>query len=307
MQRYKYKYSPVPNLVSIIIPTHNRAYLLPETLASFENQDYDDIEIIIVDDRSTDNTKEIVEALSKTSSHTIHYINSDGVGANHARNIGMLNSKGEYIQFFDSDDIAAPNFISCRIDTLRKHHCDFCTCNFKYFEGQTSNIVGYKTIDGIEHTVTSHLNSYSLPTQCFLFRRTCLEAIGFWHEKVRRLQDMCYYQRLFKHNKQGIWMDTFLFYLRRHEHNITHMEPRDTFIYSWSTICKEWRDRGMINDVRVLCIHKIWNAMAELRIGRKHKKYVKNIVSTFIQFPYLFSWYIIKVKILHKTNLVYGL
>lgn len=210
MEEYIYKYDPVPGLVSVIIPMHNRANLITETLDSFENQLYDNIELIIVDDHSTDNTKEIVEEISKRSRFEIYYIPSDGNGGCHARNIGLINSRGEYIQFFDDDDLVNPDFFTKRVESLLKGY-DFATCNFSYFKGDPTNIVGMKRIDNIPHKVMDHLKFSSLPTPCFLFKRTALKKIGFWNESIKRLQDMAYYHRLFMHNLNGDWRNECLF------------------------------------------------------------------------------------------------
>lgn len=97
----------MPSLVSIIIPTYNRAHLLGETLNSVMAQTYRNWECIVVDDGSTDHTNELLEFYNKKDSRIQyhHRPKSYPKGANPFRNYGFKLSHGEYVQWFDSDDI----------------------------------------------------------------------------------------------------------------------------------------------------------------------------------------------------------
>lgn len=88
---------------SIIIPTFNRAHLIKETILSVQNQTFTDWECIVIDDGSTDNTKEVIKELTKIDKR-IRYIYQENAERSAARNNGISNAKGEYICFLDSDD-----------------------------------------------------------------------------------------------------------------------------------------------------------------------------------------------------------
>lgn len=90
---------------SIIIPTFNRAFSIGKTVQSVTQQSFTEIEIIIVDDGSTDNTREVVEELGIQNIRYFTIVNSER-GA--ARNVGLRRAKGAYINFFDSDDLFLP-------------------------------------------------------------------------------------------------------------------------------------------------------------------------------------------------------
>lgn len=94
---------------SVIIPTFNRAELIVRTLKSVLKQDYQHFEVLLIDDGSTDNTKEIVEQLNNKK---IHYIYKQNEERGKARNTGIDLTKGEYVTFLDSDDIIYPNHLS---------------------------------------------------------------------------------------------------------------------------------------------------------------------------------------------------
>ena len=90
--------------VSIIIPSFNRARFLPETLRSVLGQSVADLECIVVDDGSSDGTKELVAGFSARDSR-VRYLQQVNKGPSAARNFGLEESRGRYIQFLDSDDV----------------------------------------------------------------------------------------------------------------------------------------------------------------------------------------------------------
>ena len=105
-------------LVSIIIPAYNAAPFLVETIQSLCNQTYAHWEAIIVNDGSTDNTATICESFIDKRVSTIHQSNT---GVATARNNGMALAKGDYIVFFDADDLMAPDFLQARIQVLEEN------------------------------------------------------------------------------------------------------------------------------------------------------------------------------------------
>jgi glycosyltransferase involved in cell wall biosynthesis len=91
--------------VSVIIPTFNRAKFIPSAVESVINQQYDNTEIIIVDDNSTDNTQAIVQSLQDKYPYIIYCHNERTKGPSGARNTGILKATGDYLSFLDSDDV----------------------------------------------------------------------------------------------------------------------------------------------------------------------------------------------------------
>lgn len=98
--------------VSIILPTYNRAAFLSEAFESIRNQQFADWELIVVDDGSTDNTRELVAGLTRSISQPVHYIYQENQGAYGARNAGLDHAKGKYVAFYDSDDIWLPHHLA---------------------------------------------------------------------------------------------------------------------------------------------------------------------------------------------------
>lgn len=120
-------------LVSVIIPTYNRAKYLERAITSAQNQIYKNIEIIVIDDGSTDNTAEIIKQYNNVQ----YYYKENGRQAS-ARNAGLKIAKGEFICTLDSDDYWHPNFLSESIDQLLKHNLDFVFAN-SFKESEITN------------------------------------------------------------------------------------------------------------------------------------------------------------------------
>jgi|SRR6267378_4283950 len=105
----------VEGLVSVIIPTYNRAQLCKEAVESALSQTYHDIEVIVVDDGSTDSTREVVSHLDSR----VRYLSQKNSGVSAARNLGMQSARGEFIAFLDSDDTWLPWKLQLQVNVLR--------------------------------------------------------------------------------------------------------------------------------------------------------------------------------------------
>ena len=126
----------VSPLVSIVVPNFNYARFLPECLESLLSQSYQNLEIIVVDDGSTDNSVEVL----KRYSARIKYFVLENNGVNHARNFGLRASGGEYVAFCDSDDWWEPNKIELQLQLLSANQdlsLVYCGINIIDFENST--------------------------------------------------------------------------------------------------------------------------------------------------------------------------
>jgi glycosyltransferase involved in cell wall biosynthesis len=104
---------------SIVIPTYNRANLIVKTIASLQHQNYDHYEMIIVDDGSTDNTADVVQPFL---GYKIRYVKKENSERGASRNFGAKLAQGDYVNFFDSDDIALPNHLSEAARLIASHN-----------------------------------------------------------------------------------------------------------------------------------------------------------------------------------------
>ncbi|PWS29207.1 glycosyltransferase family 2 protein [Pedobacter yonginense] len=113
------------NLVTVIIATYNRADKLPDAIESVLNQTYQFVQILVIDDGSTDNT---VEILKKYPSIEYHYKENGGQAS--ARNVGFKYAKGSIIATLDSDDIWYPDFLTRSVEKLESENLDFVFTNW---------------------------------------------------------------------------------------------------------------------------------------------------------------------------------
>ena len=123
-------------IVSVIVPAYNGEKHLAATLESIINQDYKNLEIIFVNDASTDNTLNIAENILKNSGRIYKIINHEkNSGVSVSRNDGLNIAQGEYIWFCDSDDLADKSFVSIMYTKAESENADIVFCNFVlYFE-----------------------------------------------------------------------------------------------------------------------------------------------------------------------------
>ena len=104
------------SLVSVIMPTFNKAQYLELTLTGFTLQTYTDFEIILVDDGSTDHTRQVAESFS--ANMNVKYIYQDNAGRSNARNRALDKANGEILVFNDDDRIPVPEFLQAHVDRL---------------------------------------------------------------------------------------------------------------------------------------------------------------------------------------------
>lgn len=145
------------DLVSIIIPNFNSELTIAETIKSVKSQTYSEWELLIVDDGSTDNCKEVIKPFISPQIHYIQRPNNVRKGGNACRNLGIMSAQGKYLIFLDSDDLLAPYCLQQRIDYMKQHDdLDFAVFNM------------YSFSDNIEvHKLHSHLNAKN-PLKHFL-------------------------------------------------------------------------------------------------------------------------------------------
>ena len=178
--------------VSIIIPSFNRASLIGETLESVIKQTYQNWECIVIDDGSTDYTGELLEFYSKKDSRfKIYYRpNNRPNGASSCRNYGFEKSKGDYIQFLDSDDNISNDKLSNQIKLLENNSLNsIATCKWGTFNSKIDNAViheNLKAYNNFENPL-DFINAMGesicyFPIHSYLIRRKIIKKAGNWNE-----------------------------------------------------------------------------------------------------------------------------
>lgn len=121
---------PFPTLVSIITPAFNSEKFIAETIISIQSQTYQNWEMIIVDDSSTDKTAEIISSFQEKDSRIKYIYNSTNKGSAVSRNIALQNAKGKWIAFIDSDDLWHQNKLEKQIEFMMRNNYHFSYTNY---------------------------------------------------------------------------------------------------------------------------------------------------------------------------------
>ena len=214
------------SLISIIIPTYNHGYLLGEALDSVLSQTYSNWECIIVDDGSTDDTKEIV----------FRYINKDirfryaliqKAGPSSARNVGLKMAKGDFIQFLDADDLISKNKFEVQLGLFHEKKSDVIVCRMiyllllieNYFDDNMSSKVPALTLNGfiyswdIDFVIAIHS---PLISHDFI-KRNKLK----FREEIKAKVDWVFWIELALNNATFYFHPDKLAHYRRHSSNMT--------------------------------------------------------------------------------------
>lgn len=231
--------------VSVIIPTYNRAKFIPNAIKSVIDQKYDNIEIIIVDDGSNDNTEEVVNSFQKNYSNIFYCHNERSKGPSGARNTGIIKSSGEYIAFLDSDDVWLNGQLKKRLDILNKYpEIDVIFGNFicvDFFSG--NEIFNFFDQKKILHTLSSikiskgikilndnlfmgliQENFFHLGST--IVRKSKLDNI-LMDESIMFSEDRDFGIKLYKANATFAFCEDPVFILYKHDSNLYNTENRD--------------------------------------------------------------------------------
>lgn len=195
-------------LVSVIIPTYNRAGLIGQAIENMFEQTYPNLEVIIVDDGSTDNTKEVLTSYGSK----IRWISQQNAGPSAARNRGLAMAAGEIIAFQDSDDTWHPSKIARQVSLLERagNSVVCCICNTDIQSPGGKVITSFdnapiRTIyeEGLWTNVAEVLTTrFVLFNQAAAIRKEVLNRIGGFDESLRYLEDSEFPLRL---SLEGPW------------------------------------------------------------------------------------------------------
>lgn len=176
-------------IVTVVLPTHNRARLVVEAIASVRAQTFQDWELIVVDDGSTDGTTGLVRRCAGQDSRIRHvFQRHEGLPA--ARNAGLRVASGEWIAFLDDDDRWKPTKLERQVEHLRRHPEAggvFVLAHPIDAEGRPLNgVMG----DGVQPCLTTLIQQEAiwLPSQTML-RRECLRRVGLFDQRLRHGSD----------------------------------------------------------------------------------------------------------------------
>lgn len=217
--------------ISIIIPAHNSELFLRNCMDSVIKQSYKNLEIIIIDNGSTDNTWQICEEYRRIDSR-IKPTKLEKAGVSYARNVGIRRASGEYIMFLDSDDVLNINAVKTLVEENRKNHVDVIRYNYAYEKsdgndiGRLWDLAGKTLKDESLPKVLEYLFSTKKNIPCYpwtLFIRK--KVIVFFDEKLHKYEDVEYMVRLLLNIKSISFLDKIL-YNYSYNYNSATKDPK---------------------------------------------------------------------------------
>lgn len=188
-----------PPLVSVVVPVYNRELHLERCVSSLLNQTYEPIEILLVDDGSSDSSGQICDRLAE-SNDAVRAIHEENGGAGAARNAGLAAARGEYIGFVDSDDWIAPDMYELLVGLVGEHDADAAQIGLALVGGEEPNgqrvnsrvriLEGKECLQKLMEDATFGVAAFS-PCRC-LFSRRALDSLSFREGVVNEDIDFVY-------------------------------------------------------------------------------------------------------------------
>lgn len=208
-------------LVSVIIPCYNRETMIVDALQSVYDQSYRPIEMIVVDDGSTDNSIATIESFISSikcgEEFVVKLLSKNNGGAPSARNLGLKKANGELIQFLDSDDILHVNKINIQVKYLLDHpNVEFVYSQAGIFHnsiGDSDKVTGNHRSMSLE----GHIGAHALKTDLGIYRSALIKKMGLWNEDLQVWQEREYNLRLFVYNANIAYLPGVLSYYRVHK------------------------------------------------------------------------------------------
>lgn len=213
--------------VTIIIPVKNRLHLLGQTLENIFHQTYPNIEVIVIDDHSTESLLPIQEKYG--TKVTVYKSEGNGPGA--ARNTGLKYATGNYIQFFDSDDIMTNDKIEVQYNLLKNSNALMAYC--PYIQAVEDTNGAWKPIDVFMYyfPISRHkrfdqmvLRGTSMITQCCLFKKEIFQKVGNWRTDVMPHEDVDFIFRVAQVETNPVHTKIPLVIYRQHSKQITDLQ-----------------------------------------------------------------------------------
>jgi glycosyltransferase involved in cell wall biosynthesis len=233
----------VEGLVSTIIPVFNRPALLQEAVASVLAQDYQPIEVIIVDDGSTDDTGRVAEELSSHKPGVVRVLHFTNGGPGSAREAGRQAALGEFVQYLDSDDLLLPGKFIAQVASLRDHpECDIAYGKTGY--GLSTSHAIKRTGQRIEKMWPSFLKERWWDTSTPLYRRKIADLAGPW-ETLCQEEDWVYDCRAAIRGTGLCYVDQFV--------SLTGNHAPDRLSGNNTAPCY-WQDRAMAHRLIWACV-----------------------------------------------------
>lgn len=187
-------------MVAVIIPTYNRYSTLERCLGSIERQTFRAIEIVVVDDGSTDGTPDLISRLSNASQLDLRYVRQSNRGCAAARNTGLRESRSDRFLFLDSDDALEPAAITSLVTEMDRSGADFVySPAIEIYPGGETKLNNPVAAGHPDSFAVEHFLDHNVRNGAVMFKRRLLSKVGLVDETMRYNEDSDFVQRYSLH------------------------------------------------------------------------------------------------------------
>ena len=227
--------------VSVIIPAYNHGRYLSQAIQSVQEQTYRDFEIIVVDDGSTDNTRDVVVSFG----HSVTYIRQENSGPSSARNSGIRAARGQYVAFLDADDRWEAAFLERMVAALHAHPAAGAVyCGFRYLDELDNPLkVSVCRVVPPDRFRSELVRQCWLSTCSVVARAQCYRECGYFDESLRACEDYDMWLRL-SERYEFVGVPEVLVWYRRIGNNTTDDVER-MFVALMTVARKHWPGGSM--------------------------------------------------------------
>jgi glycosyltransferase involved in cell wall biosynthesis len=285
-------------LVSVIVPVYNVKLYLEHCLASISVQSYKNLEIILVDDGSTDGSGDICETFAKSDSRCV-VVHQENQGLWAARNTGQRIAKGEFVMFVDSDDYIHVNMIELMCDALVQNpQCGFAICKYKSTESSDENThvkcdSNYQILS-IEKVLGVDDEGFVYVVWNKLYRRSLIE--GLYARNYRIAQDVDYNIRVYLRLEYVAFVEQDLYFWMQRGNSATHksdywysanMILTDIYYRNYNELCNKAviiRDHILKSLYARLLFFKVyaWHTEKEKDVSLKCRQLIKKTWRSYL-------------------------
>ncbi len=234
--------------VSVIVPVYNVEKYIDKCLKSLVNQTLSDIEIIVVNDGSTDNSETIIKQYLEKYQNKIKYVTKQNGGLSDARNYGMKFATGEYIAFLDSDDYVDNTIYEKMYNKATEEQCDFVECDFiwKYSKKEI------KDCGEIYNNKHEMLEKARVVAWNKLIKRELLINNKIEFPKGLRYEDIEFFYKLLPHiNKCGFVKEFLIYYVQRENSIVNTQNERTKEIFTvFDNVINYYKENGYYEDYK---------------------------------------------------------
>ena len=194
-------------LISIVIPVYNVEDFVGKCLSSVKKQKYENLDIVIVDDGSTDESSKICDEFAKNEKRARVFHKKNG-GLSDARNFGIKKAKGEIIAFIDSDDFIDENFIDAMYEEMIRNDADIVVCGYDLVRPEP------KTISGRDAVIKLLTKQENVDTVVWnkLYKKSLFINNDIWFPKGKKHEDTLITYKIFSKAKIVVYLDKSLYY-----------------------------------------------------------------------------------------------